>query len=60
MIQNRLVGNMGFLCTGNAEYQGRVVPDSFTYGTSAQRKEWFRKGWVTGDLAKGNTFKANI
>lgn len=42
------------------EYQGRVVPDAFTHGTSAQRKEWFRKGWVTGDLEKGDTFKANI
>jgi uncharacterized protein len=42
------------------KYQGRVVPDAFTHGTSAQRKEWFRKGWETGDLNKGDTFKANI
>jgi uncharacterized protein len=40
--------------------QGRIVPDTFTHGTSAQRKEWFRKGWETGDLDQGDTFKANI
>lgn len=42
------------------KYQGRIVPDAFTHGTSAQRKEWFRKGWQTGDLNKGDTFKADI
>jgi predicted metalloprotease len=42
------------------KYQGRVVPDAFTHGTSAQRKEWFRKGWTTGDFDKGDTFKADI
>jgi uncharacterized protein len=42
------------------QYQGRVVPDAFTHGTSVQRKEWFRKGWQTGDLNKGDTFKADI
>jgi predicted metalloprotease len=30
--------------------QGRVVPDSFTHGTSAQRLKWFRKGYQSGDL----------
>ena len=42
------------------KYQGRVVPDAFTHGTSAQRREWFRKGWETGDLEKGDTFKGKI
>lgn len=42
------------------KYQGRVIPDAFTHGTSAQRKEWFRKGWVTGDFGQADTFKANI
>lgn len=42
------------------KYQGRVVPDAFTHGTSSQRKEWFRKGWLTGDFGQGDTFKANI
>ena len=30
---------------------GRVVPDSFTHGTSAQRLRWFREGIRTGDFA---------
>jgi predicted metalloprotease len=42
------------------KYQGRIVPDSFTHGTSAQRKEWFRRGWETGDFNQGDTFNANI
>lgn len=38
--------------------QGRVVPDAFTHGTSAQRVRWFRKGFETGDLRQGDTFGA--
>jgi predicted metalloprotease len=38
--------------------QGYVVPDAFTHGTSAQRMEWFKKGWETGDIKQGNTFEA--
>jgi len=37
--------------------QGRVVPDDFTHGTSKQRMDWFRKGWDSGDLSDGDTFK---
>ncbi|TDQ19198.1 hypothetical protein DFQ04_1015 [Algoriphagus boseongensis] len=37
---------------------GRVVPDSFTHGTSAQRMKWFKKGFETGDLRQGDTFSA--
>jgi predicted metalloprotease len=33
-----------------------VVPDSFTHGTSAQRVEWFRRGFESGDLAACDTF----
>jgi predicted metalloprotease len=36
--------------------QGRVEPDSFTHGTSAQRMYWFKKGYQTGDVKQGNTF----
>lgn len=36
--------------------QGRVVPDAFTHGTSAQRVYWFKKGFETGDLRQGDTF----
>jgi predicted metalloprotease len=35
---------------------GRVVPDSFTHGTSEQRLRWFRKGFDTGDIREGDTF----
>lgn len=34
--------------------QGHVVPDSFTHGTSEQRKYWFTKGYNTGDIRQGN------
>lgn len=35
---------------------GRVEPDSFTHGTSAQRAYWFKRGFDTGDVDGGNTF----
>jgi hypothetical protein len=35
---------------------GTVAPDAFTHGTSAQRREWFKKGFESGDLSLGNTF----
>lgn len=38
------------------ETQGRVEPDSFTQGTSAQRMYWFKKGYETGDINQGDTF----
>jgi uncharacterized protein len=38
--------------------QGRVVPDSFTHGSSAQRLKWFRRGLETGDYSQGDTFSA--
>ncbi|MBS0195627.1 MAG: neutral zinc metallopeptidase [Planctomycetes bacterium] len=38
--------------------RGRVVPDSFTHGTSEQRARWFKKGLETGDVREGDTFKA--
>ena len=36
--------------------QGYVEPDSFTHGTSEQRKKWFMKGYETGDIRQGDTF----
>ena len=36
--------------------QGYVVPESFTHGTSEQRKRWFKKGFEAGNLEKGDTF----
>ncbi|WP_336795335.1 neutral zinc metallopeptidase [Erwinia aphidicola] len=36
--------------------QGRVVPDSFTHGTSQQRYTWFKKGFDGGNPGQCNTF----
>lgn len=38
--------------------QGYVVPDAFTHGSSEQRVRWFMKGFESGDLRKGDTFRA--
>ena len=38
--------------------QGRIVPESFTHGSSAQRVKWFRIGFESGDMNQCNTFKA--
>ncbi|WP_410770378.1 neutral zinc metallopeptidase [Fontibacillus sp. BL9] len=37
--------------------QGYAVPESFTHGTSEQRKRWFYKGFQNGTIAGGDTFK---
>ncbi|HEL9599075.1 TPA: neutral zinc metallopeptidase [Streptococcus suis] len=38
---------------------GRTVPDSFTHGTSEQRKKWFNLGYTYGDLAHADTFSVS-
>ena len=38
--------------------RGRVVPDSFTHGTSEQRVRWFRTGFDSGSPGRCDTFKA--
>jgi len=35
---------------------GRVAPERFTHGSSAQRMEWFGRGMSTGDPAQCDTF----
>ena len=37
--------------------QGRVSPESFTHGSSAQRVRWFRSGLDAGDVNQCNTFE---
>ena len=37
---------------------GQVQPESFTHGTSAQRVQWLRRGYESGDPAACNTFQA--
>jgi uncharacterized protein len=39
--------------------QGRVVPDSFTHGSSAQRVRWFMTGLKAGQVQGCDTFKAS-
>jgi predicted metalloprotease len=38
--------------------QGRIVPDSFTHGTSDQRVRWFKTGLQSGDVKRCDTFNA--
>lgn len=38
---------------------GRVVPDSFTHGSAAQRTRWFETGYRSGDVQQCDTFSAN-
>ncbi|MBS0970544.1 hypothetical protein CYR40_06200 [Chimaeribacter arupi] len=38
--------------------QGRVVPDSFTHGTSEQRYTWFKRGFDSGNYKECDTFAA--
>lgn len=39
---------------------GEVVPDSFTHGSSAQRVQWFRTGFQSGDPNKCDTFGGRL
>lgn len=36
-----------------SKIQGHVQPETFTHGTSAERKAWFMKGYNTGDIKQG-------
>jgi predicted metalloprotease len=40
--------------------QGRIVPESLTHGTSAQRMAWLRRGLTTGDPTACDTFNTAI
>jgi uncharacterized protein len=37
---------------------GRVVPDSFTHGSAAQRKQWFMTGYQQGTVKACDTFSS--
>ena len=39
---------------------GRVRPDSFTHGSSAQRQQWFARGLRSGSMDACDTFQARI
>lgn len=40
--------------------RGYVVPDSFTHGTSAQRTQWFSKGFKSGQMGECESFNSAI
>jgi predicted metalloprotease len=42
------------------ETQGRVMPDSFTHGTSQQREHWFTVGYQAGDVTTCDTSKGSV
>ena len=39
---------------------GRIDPESFTHGSSEQRRTWFRKGFDSGDIQQCDTFSGDI
>ena len=39
--------------------RGYVVPESFTHGSSAQRQQWFRRGFESGNLDACDTFSSS-
>ncbi|MFF8274543.1 neutral zinc metallopeptidase [Streptomyces lateritius] len=38
-------------------FQGRVTPESWTHGSAQQRRQWFSRGFTTGDMARCDTFR---
>ncbi len=40
--------------------RGRIDPESFTHGTSEQRRTWFRRGFDSGDINECDTFSGDI
>lgn len=42
------------------EAYGHIMPDTFTHGTSEQRRSWFMRGYEAGTLTGGDTFNTRI
>ena len=43
-----------------AQYQGRVTPESWTHGSAAQRQKWFLTGYQTGEFRSCDTFSGAV